>query len=57
MSNSSGDDIISAKDLNKILPSDLLNEMEEDNKIHKIEKEEMNINNFYNEKVSKIFNI
>ena len=55
MNKSSGDDIISTKDLNKILPSDLLNEMEGDYINNFIEKEEMKINNnFFNEKVSII---
>ena len=55
MNKSSGDDIISTKDLNKILPSDLLNEMEGDYINNFIEKEEKEINNnFFNEKVSII---
>ena len=54
MNKSSGDDIISTNDLNKILPSDLLNEMEGDYINNFIEKEEMKINNFFNEEVSKI---
>ncbi len=54
MNKSYGDDIISTNDLNKILPSDLLNEMEGDYINNFIEKEEMKINNFFNEEVSKI---
>lgn len=54
MNKSYGDDIISTNDLNKILPSDLLDEMEGDYINNFIEKEEMKINNFFNEKVSKI---
>ena len=54
MRKSSGDLTINSNELNKILPSYLLNEMEEDNKDKNL-KEESKINNFYNEKVSKIF--
>ncbi len=54
MNKSYGDDIISTNDLNKILPSDLLDEMEGDYINNFIEKEEMKINNFFNEEVSKI---
>jgi len=54
MRKSSGDSIINSNELNKILPSYLVNEMEEDNKDKNL-KEESKINNFYNEKVSKIF--
>lgn len=54
MRKSSGDSTINTNELNNILPSYLLNEMEEDNKDKKL-KEESKINNFYNEKVSKIF--
>ena len=54
MRKSSGDLTINSNELNKILPSYLLNEMEEDNKDKNL-KEESKKNNFYNEKVSKIF--
>lgn len=54
MRQSSGEPIISTKELNKILPSYLLSEMDEDNK-NEIQKEEIKTNNFYDEKVSKIF--
>ena len=50
----SGDSTINTKELNKILPSYLLNEMEEDNKNKNcIEGEK--IQNFHNQKVNKIF--
>ena len=51
MRKSSGETTISTNELNKILPSYLLNEVEEDNlKINLNEKS--TLNNFSNEKVS-----
>lgn len=54
MRKSSGDSTINTKELNKILPSYLLNEMEEDNK-NKNWTEGEKIQNFHNQKVNKIF--
>ena len=54
MRKSSGEAIINTKELNKILPSYLLNEVEEDNINYNL-NEELNYNINYNEKVSKIF--
>jgi hypothetical protein len=54
MRKSSGEAIINTKELNKILPSYLLNEVEEDNINYNL-NEELNYNTNFNEKVSKIF--
>ena len=51
MRKSSGEAIFNSKELNKILPSYLLNEVEEYNK-DKDYNEKTEINNFLNEKVS-----
>ena len=54
MRKSSGEAIINTKELNKILPSYLINEVEEDNINYNLNKE-INYNTNFNEKVSKIF--
>ena len=54
MRKSSGEQIFNSSELNKILPSYLINEVKEDNK-RKNSNEETEIKNFINEKVSKIF--
>ena len=55
MRKSSGEQILfNSSELNKILPSYLINEVKEDNK-RKNSNEETEIKNFINEKVSKIF--
>ena len=51
MRQSSGEGIISINELNRILPSYLLNEVEEDNKSHN-NIGETKINSIHNEKVS-----
>ena len=51
MRKSSGEAIFNSNELNKILPSYLLNEVEEHNK-DKNYNEKSEINNFLNEKVS-----
>ena len=54
MRKSPGEQIFNSSELNKILPSYLINEVKEDNK-RKNSNEETEIKNFINEKVSKIF--
>ena len=54
MRKSSGEQIFNSSELNKILPSYLINEVKDDNK-RKNSNEETEIKNFINEKVSKIF--
>ena len=54
MSKSSGEEKIKAKELNKILPSYLLNEIEQDN-IDNNDNEKASINKIYIEKVSYYF--
>ena len=53
MRKSSGETIINTKELNKILPSYLLDEVEEDKKDYKLSQESKQ-NDVYKDKVSKI---